>query len=112
MPDERTTLKASIDSYLKTLAPSVWYRKRWGGGVYQHSGEWDYVLCVDGQHVEVEAKHPVTKPPLKADQENHGRRIRAAGGITVSVTSRHELENAILAIRLGHVGRGDRYDGG
>jgi hypothetical protein len=93
MPDERTTLKAAIDKYLKSLAPAVWFRKKWGGGIYQHKGDSDYMLCAYGRFGVIEAKHPITKPELKIDQREFQKKIMRAGGFVAEVT---DLSDVII----------------
>jgi hypothetical protein len=94
MPDERTTLKREIDAYLKTLAPNVWFRKKWGGGIYGNSGDSDYTVCAWGRFGVIEAKHPIKKPKLKPDQVFYQKEIVRAGGFVIEATSVGEIQVA------------------
>jgi hypothetical protein len=99
VPDERTTLKNAIDRYLKQLAPEVWYRKKWGGGAYQHKGDPDYYLCAWGRYVAIEAKHPIKQPELEADQTMTLEKLQKAGAFVIHATSVQDVVNGLDAVR-------------
>jgi hypothetical protein len=99
VPNERETLKRQIDQYLKSLAPDVWFRKNWGGGVYGHSGDSDWVVCVRGRFVFIEAKHPVKKPKLEADQKFTQENVRRAGGFTIEATDVSDVVVSLSRLR-------------
>lgn len=98
MPNERETLKKQIDALLKSLGPGVWYRKKWGGGVHGHEGDWDWTLCVYGYFVVIEAKHPITHPELKPAQVLFGQNIKAAGGVCIEAMSVSDVRKGLQAI--------------
>lgn len=98
MPNERETLKTRIDEYLKTLAPNVWNRKKWGGGVYQHEGDWDWFVCAWGSFGVIEAKHPITHPDLAPAQKLFGQKIKAAGGFCIEATGVHDVRNGLKIV--------------
>jgi hypothetical protein len=106
VPDERTTLKNAIDKYLKTLAPHVWFRKQWGGGIYQHSGDSDYTICAWGRFGVIESKHPIDKPPLEEAQKLFQEKITRAGGFVIQATC---VSDVIVSLENIRAGRG--WDG-
>lgn len=80
--NERDHLKAAVDKYLKQLGPSVFYEKRWGGGVHGRTGVSDYTGCAWGRSFAIEIKHPVTRPPATIAQQKYQGSVTAAGGAT------------------------------
>ncbi len=99
MPDERTTLKRAIDKYLKSLAPAVWYRKKWGGGNMEHEGDPDYTLCAWGRFGCIEAKHPVTRPKLEPAQVFTTRAIQRAGGFLIEA---YDVSDVVVGLAAIH----------
>lgn len=95
MPNERETLKRQIDKYLDTLVPGVWSRKIWGGGIYGHEGDSDWVVCAWGRFGFIEAKHPIKKKKLEAAQTFTQEYVRRAGGWTVEA---HDVSDVVVAI--------------
>ena len=91
MPNERTTLKNQIDAYLRELRPHVWFRKKWGGGVFQHEGDWDYFVIYYGLGGVIEAKHPITRPKLAPAQIVFGNTIVRAGGFAIEAFSVNDV---------------------
>lgn len=60
-PAREAAIVRSIRRYLDTLAPAVYYEKRWGGP-YGRVGAPDLSLCVNGSRVELEVKNADGSP--------------------------------------------------
>lgn len=81
---EAATVRA-IRRYLATLAPGVYYEKRWGGP-YGVAGAPDLSLCVRGRRVELEVKTDVGRTtPLQEAELEKWRRAGALVGVVRSV---------------------------
>jgi len=74
-------VKKKIDAMLKELG--VWYFKP-QAGAFGKSGVPDYIICVSGHFVGIEAKADATKKPT-ALQDQCMKKIAVAGGVSFVV---------------------------
>jgi len=96
-------VKAKIDAMLKSKGPRVWFFKP-ASGAFGKSGIPDYIICVVGVFLAIEAKASEKNKPT-AMQERQMQYIRSSGGIpyvvydkkTLGVVARH-IDKILAAV--------------
>ena len=83
---------AAILRHLKTMPRCFAWKTH--GGMYGTAGIPDIIACIDGRFYAFEVKQPGGR--LTRLQEVTLKKIRAAGGVAVKVTSVEEVKAAIL----------------
>lgn len=78
-------VKTFIDRILKSYGAAIWWFKPATGG-FGKSGVMDYVCCVNGYTLTVEAK-ATEKQTVTALQEIELRNCRTAGGIAIVINA-------------------------
>jgi hypothetical protein len=93
------SLRAAASDYFKSLGPSCFFEKRWGGALFQRRGVSDYTGIAWGIPFAIELKHPDKEPVLEPDQAAYQEKVRDAGGLTLVTNKLQAIKDFMAHIR-------------